>query len=401
MVRSVLGVCVWACGAAWAQGIDAGVLEFEALRAAVAAPDRGRVTQAKALLEAGRPRAAHVLLAELVVGDPANEVIVRQYQALTGALRSADLLARATLNKVEPIVVAAPPWTPKGPRASADAPRVKLAVAAVRPNQIIDEAAWFSRLGVTTTEYPPATAFSLALEEGDGLAAASLSRLEAVPSAQADEELPVWVPLSYGSAPLTKALKSGELVVARYGRRFVALFYPSGLLVGLYDLGALVFPNEALGRRAVIGSGTVTVDGQTSPVHLTVEDPGPEQELRWVEVTGPTAVMAFAGNGYAREFGGRTATLVTLDVGSGVVRWRSAPLVCNARTFIIDGPVAVCGYGFTSEGARASVIELSTGATLQQLRLPSAPDVFLKRGDRLHVRCYRHDVELTLNVTSR
>ncbi len=83
-----------------------------------------------------------------------------------------------------------------------------------------------------------------------------------------------------------------------------------------------------------------------------------------------------------------TAYITAIDMASNSVLWKSSPLICNAKTFVIVDDYIVCGYGFTAEKDYLNVIRKDNGVLQEQVLLKSAPEyIFLKDGI-LYVRCY-------------
>ena len=62
-----------------------------------------------------------------------------------------------------------------------------------------------------------------------------------------------------------------------------------------------------------------------------------------------TLYVCNGGGSYAREVSGKKGFVTAIDLATGVLRWRSDPLVCNAATFAIAGDYLITGYGFTDE----------------------------------------------------
>jgi hypothetical protein len=62
--------------------------------------------------------------------------------------------------------------------------------------------------------------------------------------------------------------------------------------------------------------------------------------------------------------------------------------VAGASNFIVRDRVIVTGYGFTSEPDFLYLLDRRDGSVVQRVRLRSAPEWILARGDRLYVRCY-------------
>ena len=51
----------------------------------------------------------------------------------------------------------------------------------------------------------------------------------------------------------------------------------------------------------------------------------------------------------------------------------------------------VCGYGFTGEPDFIYVLDRFSGDLIQTIKLKTAANWLIEKGDRLHVRCYNTD----------
>jgi hypothetical protein len=74
----------------------------------------------------------------------------------------------------------------------------------------------------------------------------------------------------------------------------------------------------------------------------------------------------------------------------------SPALVANARTFVLAGDALVTGYGLTREPDYLYLIDRATGKVRDRLPVPSAPETIARRGNRLFVRTYDHDIVAVL-----
>lgn len=99
---------------------------------------------------------------------------------------------------------------------------------------------------------------------------------------------------------------------------------------------------------------------------------------------------------YARSSYGRNGYVTAIDPGTKRARWRSAALVANARTFVVADDYLVTGYGFTAEPDYLYLLDRRTGRAVDRLALPSAPERIVRRGSRIFVRTYDHDVVVRL-----
>jgi hypothetical protein len=224
--------------------------------------------------------------------------------------------------------------------ASAGAATVRLRLVSARPNEITDVDAWFARNRLSLPTVGPL-------------------------------HLPAGTPRSFRSLPLLEAIRRRDtllLVYGRHGRYLVGQ-------TGAKPRYALDFVNYAYAPR------------------------GPErsfQELLWAVEGGGVLYVAHAHATYARASGGLTGYVTAIDVRTRTVRWRSRPLVANAETFEVVGNVIVAGYGFTEEADFLYLLDRRTGAVVQRLALPSAPEYVIRRGRTVYVRTYDHDVIVRL-----
>ena len=129
-----------------------------------------------------------------------------------------------------------------------------------------------------------------------------------------------------------------------------------------------------------------------APVTAPGEREFVRQELVWAAEAGGVLYVENAHSTYARSSGNRNAYITAIDLQTRKVRWRSPALVANARTFVVLGSVLVTGYGFTAEPDYLYLLDRRTGAVVDRAALPSAPEFVLRKGARLYVRTYDHDV---------
>ena len=116
------------------------------------------------------------------------------------------------------------------------------------------------------------------------------------------------------------------------------------------------------------------------------------QSVNWAVETSGVLLVSNGHTTYARSSRGLNAYVSALDLRTGKLRWRSRALVANAENFLVIGDAVVTGYGFSREADFLFVLDRETGAIVQRLRLPSSPGYILRKGDRVHVRTYDHDL---------
>jgi hypothetical protein len=99
---------------------------------------------------------------------------------------------------------------------------------------------------------------------------------------------------------------------------------------------------------------------------------------------------------YAAASGGRNGYVAAIDLRTRKTLWRSPALVANAGTFVLAGDALVTGYGFTDEPDYLYLLDPRTGRVRDRVLLPSAPERIVRRGNRLLVHTYDHDVVVEL-----
>lgn len=112
------------------------------------------------------------------------------------------------------------------------------------------------------------------------------------------------------------------------------------------------------------------------------------QTLNWIVPEDNILYFSHSHSTYAKSSHGMNAYLTALDRDTNQIIWRSQPLVCNARNFIIIDSVIICGYGFTAEPDYLYLIDKYTGNILQQIKLKTAPEYIIPKDDKLYVRTY-------------
>jgi len=116
------------------------------------------------------------------------------------------------------------------------------------------------------------------------------------------------------------------------------------------------------------------------------------EEIVWAQEVGGVLYVENAHWTYASSSYGRNAYVTAIDLETKRRLWRTRALVANARTFVVADDYLVTGYGFTAERDHLYLIDRRTGKVVSELALPSAPERIVRRGGRIHVRTYDHDV---------
>lgn len=121
----------------------------------------------------------------------------------------------------------------------------------------------------------------------------------------------------------------------------------------------------------------------------------------WAAVEGDVLYLSFGHRTYAASSKGANAYISAIDLKTGELLWRSAPLVSNAANFVIRGGHILAGYGFTAEPDYLFVLDRATGKTVSRTKVKSGPDYLFVQGDRLLVRCYDYDYVFELREGGR
>lgn len=116
-----------------------------------------------------------------------------------------------------------------------------------------------------------------------------------------------------------------------------------------------------------------------------------EQELNWAAEKDAILYVSHAHRTYAESSAGLNGYITAIDIRSGTVIWRTEPLVCNSRNFLIRDDVIICGYGFTAEPDFVHQLNRHTGETIARHPVRTAPEWLAEKGGRLFVRCYDTD----------
>lgn len=141
-------------------------------------------------------------------------------------------------------------------------------------------------------------------------------------------------------------------------------------------------------------------DGSASPDDWTA------QTVRYPRIVNGNLFASNFHGTYAAESDGLNGYLTCISLFDGDWLWRSDPLVCNSKNFVVLGVgdgnyvehgVIVCGYGFTGEDDYLYQLDLDTGVTLERMPVASAPDCLVYANGLLYVHCYDRDYEFEIS----
>lgn len=314
--------------------------------------------QGLAAIDAGRFDVARERFAAVLEGAPGNLATQALYDAATQAMLAAQSEAGAAFADRSPTLLAPPPWqyTLRREVAAPRGPSPKLVQVTEAKNAVTDVDEWLTRNNLALPEYE-------------------------VPNPMRGEPgaLPPTIPPTFGKHLLVQAIKQDGLNILFYGPdyaggRFVAVQRDGGELVAFFDFEAWAYaPEAAPGERRFV-----------------------EQRAAWAVVDGDVLYVSHGHRTYAKSSKGANAYISALDLRTGELLWRSAPLVANAANFVIVGGYILTGYGFTAEPDFLYVLERARGRTVGKTKLKSGPDYIFVRDGRVFVRCYDADYEFAL-----
>jgi len=215
-----------------------------------------------------------------------------------------------------------------------------LEIASSRGNKITDTDEWFERVGVR------------------------------LPVVELDE-VPGKIPRRLNGAPLQRVIDQGE--------NGYLLFYGDHLLAAATDQGDFRY-------------GFDFREFLQPPVET---EPYTDQYLVWAVESNGVLYLSNSHRTYAKASAGKNGYLTAVRIEDGELLWRSAPLLANARNFLVNDDFLISGYGFTSEPDYLYIIDRQSGRTLQQLKVKTGPSYLLfDDSGRLQVRTYNTDYEV-------
>ncbi len=254
------------------------------------------------------------------------------------------------LNNLELLKLGLPAFRQDAPTNISTKPSpVNLILLSATPNQITDDDAWFEDNNLTLPTYQVPNPFR-----------------------QIFGNVPDRLPKNFQDNLLVRAIRYPQEEFLIYGKNFADSKY---LLV--YDL-----------KENQFTSGYDFSNYTFSPTYIKSDRGFINQTLNWIVPEDNILYFSHSHSTYAKSSHGMNAYLTALDRDTNQIIWRSQPLVCNARNFIIIDSVIICGYGFTAEPDYLYLIDKYTGNILQQIKLKTAPEYIIPKDDKLYVRTY-------------
>lgn len=111
-------------------------------------------------------------------------------------------------------------------------------------------------------------------------------------------------------------------------------------------------------------------------------------EMGDAHLVGPILYFDCNYNGYAKIAKRKTGYLVAFDLKKEKVLWTSRSLTSSWRGFIVLHDAVISGYGFTEEKDALFVHNRFTGKRWLKVKLKSAHEYLIPKGDKLYVRTY-------------
>ncbi len=274
--------------------------------------------------------------------------------ALTGMLLL-PVRAAAPVEELAPVKLPAPSFDRKPAHSGKTGVRVSEITG--RPNQITTDDKWFFRNKIHLREYHVEKTFGLGAEAKLGPA-------------------PPELPRKFAGLTLIRAIAAAPGYLLVYGPD-----YSEGRVVAhvVLEAGKPVF------KFAYDFSSFMHAPGFE-------KDDMVLQSLQWAAMKGDLLYVSHFHRTYSDASRGMNGYVTAVDLKTQTVKWRSAPLVCNANNFELIADAVVCGYGFTNEPDSLYVLDALSGGIAQSVTVKSAPSYLVaETEDRMLVRCYDTD----------
>lgn len=235
----------------------------------------------------------------------------------------------------------APSFPDAPPSAPARSQGPRLERVSSKPNEIVDEDAWFERN--------------------------RLQRPERDPGSLSED-----IPRQFRDATLVRAFTGGDSLFLLYGK----------------DFGDLRYLMAADPKTLAFKYG---YDFQRWEHPPDERDEFTNQRVLWAVEKDGILYVSHGHSTYAKESRGRNAYLTAIDPKKDEILWRSPSLVANASTFVVLDDVIVSGYGFTAEPDFLYLIDRKKGEVVARQPVKTGPEVILFQEGQIFVRCYNTD----------
>ena len=266
----------------------------------------------------------------------------------------------APVRGIDPVILPRPPFNYFLAGERAEDTKVRLVEVSEKANSITDQEEWFGNndLALPTLVVPN----GFKQEKGN---------------------IPPHIPIKQGDNILAEAIKEGSQLLCLYGRDYSARRYLTS-----FDLST--------------GKPTFAFDFHefmSPPKYLNAERDYVEESLRWAQVKDKILYTSNGHSTYAKSSYGLNGYLTAIELNSGRLLWRSAPLVSNSTNFLMYQDAIISGYGFTAEPHLLYVVNQKDGRVVQTIKVKKAVEYILNKGDTIFVRTY--DTDYVFKATSQ
>lgn len=187
-----------------------------------------------------------------------------------------------------------------------------------------------------------------------------------------EKELPKQIPTDYSGLILTKAFYDDTYIYCTYGAD-----YSEGYILNIYeaDTDALKYSFDFSNY-------------EYPPKYDENDYDYIKQRVLWASIKDDTLYVSHSHSTYASSSNGDNAYITAIDLKDNSILWNSDSLVCNANNFVIYDQYILCGYGFTEEADYLYQLNLTTGATIDRIKLRTSPEYIVLKNSKLYVRSY-------------
>jgi hypothetical protein len=157
-----------------------------------------------------------------------------------------------------------------------------------------------------------------------------------------------------------------------------------------------IYGADGSSGRYVVAPGRYAFDFSKyawPPKYIPADKEFVYEEVRWAREADTGILYAeTAHSTYASSSYGLNGYLNAISLKTKKLLWRSPAQIANADDFVMLNTVVVSGYGFTNEPDYLYATNRKTGRVEARLLLPNAPEHITRRGGKLFVRTYDHNL---------
>ncbi len=259
---------------------------------------------------------------------------------------------------MKPVKLEIPPFKGQFANVKQKAEMIALKKVTQQKNQIIDEENWFSSNALTFPSYTPDNPFM-----------------------GQSGEIPPEIPVKYGDRILTDCFYDNNYIYMIYGKDFA-------------DREILFVCDKAKSSMKYAFDFSNYI---YSPDYIAADKEFIYQSVNWATIEGGILYVSNAHSTYASSSRNMNAYITAIDLKTNSILWRSQPLICNSRNFLVEGDVIITGYGFTQEKDFIYLLDKYSGRVIGKTKIASAAEMFIKKDGKLFVRTYNTDYVFEIN----